>query len=93
MTARKEKQRRQFSGKDWYLAGVTDENERTVTVSLDFLDKGQRYEAQIYRDAKETDWGENPYAIVIENKTVSATDALTIRMAESGGFAVRFKAL
>ena len=42
---------------------------------------------------QKTDWGENPYAIVIENKTVSATDALTIRMAESGGFAVRFKAL
>jgi alpha-glucosidase len=93
VTARKEKQHRHYSGDDWYLGGVTDENARTVTVPLDFLDAERTYEAQIYRDAKETDWGKNPYAIVIEKRMVTAQDALTIRMAASGGFAVRFNAL
>ena len=93
VTARKEKQHRHYSGKDWYLGGVTDENARTVSVPLEFLDRGQRYEAHIYRDAKDTDWRENPYGLTVEKKTVSAKDTLTIRMAESGGFAVRFKAL
>jgi alpha-glucosidase len=93
VTARKEKQHRHYSGKDWYLGGVTDENARSVTVPLDFLDDGQRYEAHIYRDSKDTDWRENPYALTVEKKTVSAKDTLIIRMAESGGFAVRFKAL
>ncbi|MFR8225168.1 MAG: glycoside hydrolase family 97 C-terminal domain-containing protein [Alistipes shahii] len=35
----------------WFAAGVTDENARTLDVSLDFLEKGRKYEATIYADA------------------------------------------
>ena len=37
----------------WYIGGVTDENERDVTVKLDFLKPGVTYEATIYADAKD----------------------------------------
>ena len=37
---------------DWYLGAVTDEQPRTLSASLDFLDEGKRYYATIYRDGK-----------------------------------------
>ncbi|RAX27185.1 glycoside hydrolase family 97 protein, partial [Enterococcus sp. HPCN18] len=35
---------------DWFLGSVGDEQARTTTVRLDFLDPGKTYIAQIYRD-------------------------------------------
>ena len=35
----------------WYVGGITDENARDVTVKLDFLKPGVKYEAIIYADA------------------------------------------
>jgi alpha-glucosidase len=86
--ARKERQ-----SDDWYLGALTDEEARTVTIQLDFLDKDKRYQAQIYRDGEKAEWKNNPYDIVIENKSVSQADSLTLVMATSGGTAIRFKAL
>ena len=37
----------------WYVGGITDENAREVTVKLDFLKAGVKYEAIIYADAKD----------------------------------------
>jgi alpha-glucosidase len=78
---------------DWYLGALTDENARTLTFSLDFLDKNKRYEAQIYRDGEKADWKNRPYDLKIEKRTVTQSDALTVTLATSGGVAVRFKAL
>ena len=91
--ARKEKAHRHYSGSDWYLGALTNEDERIINISLDFLDKNQRYEAQIYRDGDKADWRTNPYDIIIEKKTVTQTDTMTIRLAAAGGVAVRFKQL
>ena len=91
--ARKEKAHRHYSGNDWYLGALTNEDERVINVPLNFLDKGQRYEAQIYRDGDKADWRTNPYDMVIEKKTVTQDDTMTIRLAAAGGVAVRFKQL
>ena len=91
--ARKEKAHRHYSGNDWYLGALTNEDERVINVALDFLDKGQRYEAQIYRDGDKADWRTNPYDMIIEKRTVTQDDAMTIRLAAAGGVAVRFKQL
>ncbi|GGW87230.1 glycoside hydrolase family 97 protein [Alteromonas halophila] len=91
--ARKEKKHRHYSGRDWYLGAITNEDARTIAVPLTFLDEGVTYEAQIYRDARKTDWRNNPYAMVIESKKVRKGDALNLRLAAAGGLAVRFKAL
>ena len=80
-------------GQDWYLGGVSDENGKELTVSLDFLEAGKTYEAQIYRDAEDAHYINNPTAHVIETKEVSSLDELAIKMAPGGGIAIRFKAL
>lgn len=91
--ARKEKQHRHYSGNDWYLGAITNEDARTITVPLDFLEQGKTFEAQIYQDGKKADWRTNPYDIAISKKTVSSADTLSIPLAEAGGVAIRFKAL
>jgi alpha-glucosidase len=68
--ARKEKKHRNYSGRDWYLGAVTNEEGRNMDIPLTFLEEGTQYEAQIYRDTKETDWQTNPYAMVIESRKV-----------------------
>ncbi|MCU4677139.1 glycoside hydrolase family 97 protein [Catenovulum sp. 2E275] len=91
--ARKEKKHRQYTGKDWYLGAITNEKSRNIEVSLDFLDKGMKYEAQIYKDGKNADWRNNPYDIEIIKQVVTAQETLKIKLSEAGGAAIRFKAL
>ncbi|HUQ11642.1 MAG TPA: glycoside hydrolase family 97 protein [Steroidobacteraceae bacterium] len=85
--------RKQRGARDWFLGATTDENARKLGVPLDFLDKGKRYEAQIYRDAPDADYRTNPTALVIEKRVVTAKESLEISMAPGGGIAVRFRAL
>ncbi|MEO1303772.1 MAG: glycoside hydrolase family 97 protein [Pseudomonadota bacterium] len=71
----------------WYVGGVTDENARTLSVSLGFLDSG-RYEAVIYQDHSSTHWRTNPYPLEIVLKTVTREDTLDLSLAPGGGTAV-----
>ena len=91
--ARKAKGTDRYSKDDWFLGAITNEDARQVEVELNFLDANKQYEAQIYRDGDNAQWETNPYDYVIETKTVTAKDVLTLKMAESGGTAIRFKAL
>ena len=77
----------------WFVGGLTDENARVVNLDLDFLDNNTRYKATIYKDGNNAQWETNPYDLIIENKLVSPSDTLTVKMAESGGFAIKFSAL
>ena len=82
--------RQERGGNDWFLGAVTDGTPREVSVDLSFLEKGETYTAQVYRDGAEAHWDTAPYAIVIEEKTVRGGEALTLKMASSGGTAIRF---
>ena len=77
------------SGK-WFMGGVNDENARTLSVPLSFLENGKTYEATIYADASDAHYRNNPQAYTITGKTVTASDSLEIFMAPGGGFAVSF---
>ena len=81
----------------WYVGGVTDENAREVTVKLDFLKPGIKYEATIYADAADAnglaDAHYNPQAYTITKKTVTNQSELKLRMAPCGGFAVSLRSL
>ena len=57
------------------------------------MDDGATYEAQIYADAPGTGYENNPTAVDISKKEVTATDSLSLLLGESGGAAVRFKKL
>jgi len=75
----------------WYVGGITDENAREVSVKLDFLKPGVKYEATLYADAEDTDYETNPKAYKITKMTVDSTSVIDVRMAECGGFALSLR--
>ena len=84
--------RKERGGPNWYLGALTDEDGRTLSVPLTFLDEGRRYTAQIYRDGDQAHWKTAPQDIVIEERSVVRGDTLTLKLAPGGGQAIRFVA-
>ena len=84
--------RKESGGDNWYLGALTDEDGRTLDVPLSFLDEGRRYTAQIYRDGDKANWKTAPQDIVIEERSVTRGDTLTLKLAPGGGQAIRFVA-
>jgi alpha-glucosidase len=76
---------------EWFLGAITDEEGREIRVSLDFLEPGVRYVAEVYRDGEGAHWKDNPLAFETLTMEVGASDALTLRLAPGGGQAVRFR--
>ena len=74
----------------WFMGGVNDENARTLSVPLSFLENGKTYEATIYADASDAHYRNNPQAYTITGRTVTSLDSLELFMAPGGGFAVSF---
>ncbi|MEM9501239.1 MAG: glycoside hydrolase family 97 protein [Pseudomonadota bacterium] len=82
--------RQERGGADWFLGAVTDGTPRDITLTLDFLEPGATYTAQIYRDGSEAHWDTNPYEIIIETRKIEAGTTMTLPLASSGGAAIRF---
>lgn len=78
------------AGADYFLGASTNEEARTVSIPLDFLEKGRKYKATIYADAPDADWKTNPTAYTITTRKVSSKQKLTIKMAQGGGQAISF---
>lgn len=78
---------------NWFIGGKCNEDGHKSVIKLDFLDKGSKYEATIYADAKDADYEKNPKAYTITKKTVKAGDVLKLNMARGGGFAISLKAM
>ena len=84
--------RRDRASEDWYLGAITDASPRRLSVPLDFLAPGRTYEARIYRDGADAHYLSAPYEYVIDSKSVTSQDTLTLNLAAGGGTAVRFAA-
>jgi alpha-glucosidase len=69
-------------GKQWWVGAMTNEQGRTVTVPLSFLGEGQ-WTADIAQD------GAAPTKLTRQQRTVSARDRVTLKLAPSGGGAIR----
>jgi hypothetical protein len=82
--------RKERNTNKWFLGSITDENARSLKVSLNFLQAGQEYTATIYSDAEDSHWDKNPTAYKIENKIVTSTDAMELKLAPGGGTAISF---
>lgn len=78
---------------DWFVGCTVDENGHTSDISLDFLDANRKYEAIIYKDAKDAHYRNNPQAYKIEKKRVSSKTKLKIQCAPGGGYAISFRPL
>ena len=85
--------RQDRKGADWYLGAITNGEARTLSVPLDFLSPGRRYEAQIYADGPGADWRTAPDRVAIGSRVVTAGDKLSVALAPGGGQAIRFKAV
>lgn len=75
----------------WFVGGVSDEQARTLTVSLDFLPEHRTFELILYKDAEDAHWQLNPEAIIIETRQVTSTDTLSLNVAPGGGFALHMQ--
>ena len=73
---------------EWYIGGVTNEEERKLNFSLNFLDEGE-YVAEAYLDTENSHYRENPLAMEIKKYLVNKKTNLEIFVAEGGGFAIR----
>lgn len=78
------------AGDRYFYGATTDETGRTLTQPLTFLPKGVTYAATVYADGPDADWADNPYDYEILERTVTAADTLTVRLAPGGGQAVSF---
>jgi hypothetical protein len=80
---------RKAKGSDkWFAGAITNENARTATMNLSFLDAGKKYIATIYADADDADYEKNPAAYKITKQVVDNKTILSLKLARGGGCAV-----
>jgi len=85
---------RKAKGKNnWFLGAITDENARTTSVELSFLDPGKKYNATIYADADDASQDKNPAAYKITKQVVDSKTVLNLKLAPGGGAAVSIMAM
>ncbi len=83
--------RKERGSGNWFVGGITAEEGRTVSVSLEFLAPGKTYEAILYEDGPDAHWDTNPQAYEIKMMDVSNTDTVEVMLAPGGGFALSLK--
>ena len=79
------------SGDVWFVGSVNNRQERTLQISLDFLEEGKTYEATLYQDAPNSDGVKNREAYEIKTKSVKKDDVIAAKMAIGGGHAMMLK--
>lgn len=76
------------SGNDWFIGGLTNREERTLDVKMDFLSEDKRYVTTLYKDTPDTHFINNRESYAVEELNVENSSVLRIRMAPGGGFAI-----
>ena len=83
---------RKAKGSDcWFVGNVAGKKAFDSVIKLDFLDKGRKYEATIYQDAKDADYRTNPQAYTIKRSKVSDKTTLRLHSVAGGGYAISIK--
>lgn len=82
--------RKDRNSADWYLGCITNEDQRSFDVRLDFLTPGKKYRAEIYQDGKDANVETNPLPIEISTSEVTSSTVLKLNLAPGGGTAIRF---
>lgn len=74
------------SGNNWYIGGMTNQQQRQQEISLAFLDAGE-YQMQLLKDGINADNFAEDYKLI--TKTVTKKDIVKISMAQNGGYALK----
>ena len=80
--------RKDKNSNNWFVGNSNGYNARTSTITLDFLEKGKKYEATIYADASDANYKTNPQAYKISKQKVSYKTKLNLKTAAGGGYAI-----
>ncbi|OOV19745.1 glycoside hydrolase family 97 protein [Flavobacterium sp. LM4] len=73
---------------NWFVGNVNGETPRTSNIDFSFLEKGKKYTATIYADAKEAHYKTNPQAYTIKKIAVTSKSKLSQLSAPGGGYAI-----
>ena len=73
---------------NWFVGNVNGDNSRTSNIDFSFLEKGKKYTATIYADAKEAHYKTNPQAYTIKKIAVTNKSKLSQLSAPGGGYAI-----
>ncbi len=73
---------------NWFVGGITDENQREMNIKFDFLEAGKKYQAILYKDGAKAHYKNNPTDIEIVKFEVDKNTVKSIKLAEGGGFAI-----
>lgn len=85
--------RKDRASEDWYVGGINDATERTVTLDFDFLDEGKSYTLKVWKDGPEATYlNEHRHDVAYDTLTVKKGDSYTVRLAPAGGVAMQLKA-
>lgn len=82
--------RKDRASPDWYVGGVNDATERTLSLRFDFLDPGKTYTATIYKDGEGATYlTDARHRIAYDNIRVKKGDTYRLWLAPGGGAAMR----
>ncbi len=73
---------------NWFVGNTSSEHGHASSLRLDFLDKGRKYVATVYADAKDADYKTNPQAYTITKGIVTSSTVLKLKAAPGGGYAI-----
>jgi alpha-glucosidase len=76
------------SGNDWFVGTITNNDARTVKVTLGFLPKGKKYTASIYSDNSTVATNTK---VKVERMEVNSSTVLNVKLIPSGGQAMWIK--
>jgi alpha-glucosidase len=76
-------------GSTWYIGAITNWDSREITIDFSFLEKGKKYQAEMFSDGLNADKAAVDYKK--EFITIDSTTKLKYRMASGGGLAAIIK--
>ena len=80
--------RKDKNSNNWFVGNSNGLKARTSTITLDFLEKGKKYEATIYADAADAHYKTNPQAYKIKKQKVTYKSKLQLLTAPGGGYGI-----
>ena len=78
------------TGSTWYVAAVTNDEERELVLPLDFI-SDTAHEAFLFLDGDDADYETNPLSFSVEQREVGKGEVLRLRLARGGGCAIVIK--
>ena len=85
--------RKHKGSNNWFVGSVNGNEARTSNINFDFLEKGKKYMATIYADAKDAHYKTNPQAYTIKTIKVTNKSKLSQISVPGGGYAISIKEL